>query len=470
MGSDADMEDYGFEYSEEEPEEQDVDIENQYYNSKGLVETDPEGALSGFAEVVQMEPEKAEWGFKALKQTVKLYYRLGRYREMTDAYREMITYIKSVVTRNYSEKCINSIMDFVSGSASQNFDLLREFYQITLKALEEAKNERLWFKTNLKLCKIWFDMGEYGRMNKILKELHKSCQRADGTDDQKKGTQLLEVYAIEIQMYTETKNNKKLKQLYQKALTIKSAIPHPRIMGIIRECGGKMHMAERQWAEAATDFFEAFKNYDEAGNQRRIQCLKYLVFANMLMQSEVNPFDGQEAKPYYKNDPEILAMTNLIAAFQRNEILEFEKILKNNRRTIMDDPFIRNYIEDLLKNIRTQVLLKLIKPYTRIRIPFISKELNVPEADVEQLLVSLILDNRIQGHIDQVNKLLERGDRSKGMKKYTAVEKWNTQLRHWMYLTLFVFICIRWGQTSKLKGKFNSIDPTHPDSSSTPNI
>lgn len=29
------MEDYGFEYSEEEPEEQDVDIENQYYDSKG---------------------------------------------------------------------------------------------------------------------------------------------------------------------------------------------------------------------------------------------------------------------------------------------------------------------------------------------------------------------------------------------------------------------------------------------------
>lgn len=67
-----------------------------------------------------------------------------------------------------------------------------------------------------------------------------------------------------------------MQQLYQKALAIKSAIPHPRIMGIIRECGGKMHMAERQWAEAATDFFEAFKNYDEAGNQRRIQCLKYV--------------------------------------------------------------------------------------------------------------------------------------------------------------------------------------------------
>ena len=80
-------------------------------------------------------------GFKALKQTVKLYYRLGKYEEMMQAYREMLTYIKSAVTRNYSEKCINSIMDFVSGSASQNFGLLQEFYQTTLKALEEAKNE-----------------------------------------------------------------------------------------------------------------------------------------------------------------------------------------------------------------------------------------------------------------------------------------------------------------------------------------
>lgn len=52
---------------------------------------------------------------------------------------------------------------------------------------------------------------------------------------------------------------------------------------------------------------------------------------------------------------------------------ELVLIFQTNRRTIMDDLFIRNYIEDLLKNVRTQVLLKLIKPYTRIRIPFISK-------------------------------------------------------------------------------------------------
>lgn len=90
---------------------------------------------------------------------------------------------------------------------------------------------------------------------------------------------MVDIYALEIQMYTATKNNKKLKDLYCKALeVVKSAIPHPRIMGIIRECGGKMHMREREWEKAHTDFFEAFKCYDEAGVARRIHCLKYRFF------------------------------------------------------------------------------------------------------------------------------------------------------------------------------------------------
>ena len=50
--------------------------------------------------------------------------------------------------------------------------------------------------------------------------------------------------------------------------------------------------------------------------------------------------------------------------------------------------------------------MKLLQPYTRVRIPYISEELNVDEAEVESLLVSLILDCKIDGRIDQVNKQL----------------------------------------------------------------
>jgi len=402
-------------------------IENQYYNSKPLVEDSIPEAIKSYEKVVDLENGvKSEWGFKALKKVVKLSFKIKKFEAMLTKYKLFLTYTKSAVTSNYSEKGINSVLDLVS--TASDLDLIQQVYDVTLKSLLDAKNERLWFRTDLKLAKLLFEKEEYSRLAKILRELHKSCEHPDGTDDQKKGSQLVDIYALEIQMYTATKNNKKLKDLYQKALEIKSAIPHPRIMGIIRECGGKMHMSEKEWEKAHTDFFEAFKNYDEAGSPRRIQCLKYLVLANMLMLSTINPFDSTEAKPY-KNDPEIVAMTNLVGAYERHDIAAFEKILKDNRRTIMDDSFIRMYIEDLLRNIRTQVLLKLLQPYTRIRIPFISKELNIPSADVEALLVSLILDNKIRGSIDQVNQQLELdAAMSSHYHKYRAIDRWGTQL------------------------------------------
>jgi len=420
-----DDEEYDLEYSTDSNSEPDVDLENQYYNSKALKEDDPKSALESFEKVLELEQEKGEWGFKALKQMVKINYRLQQYDKMMKRYKELLTYIKSAVTRNHSEKSINSILDFISTSKQMN--LLQEFYETTLEALRDAKNDRLWFKTNCKLGKLYYDCEDYTKLPRLIKELRKACQTEDGVEDLKKGTQLLEIYALEIQMYTAQKNNKKLKTLYEQSLHIKSAIPHPLIMGVIRECGGKMHLREEEYDKAATDFFEAFKNYDESGSPRRITCLKYLVLAYMLMKSDINPFDSQEAKPY-KNDRDIVAMTNLVSAYQNNDISEFEKILQTNRSNIMDDPFIREHIEDLLKNIRTQVLVSLIKPYTKIHIPFISKELNIDSNEVEPLLVQCILDSTIQGRIDQQNQLLELEKTTVGTARFAALDKWTNQL------------------------------------------
>lgn len=38
-------------------------------------------------------------------------------------------------------------------------------------------------------------------------------------------------------------------------------------------------------------------------------------------------------------------LKNVLSAYQNNDINEFEKILKSNKASIMDDPFIREHIE-----------------------------------------------------------------------------------------------------------------------------
>lgn len=99
-------------------------------------------------------------------------------------------------------------------------------------------------------------------------------------------------------------------------------------------------------------------------------------------------------------------MTSLVTAYQKNDIAEFETILLDQKHAIMDDAFIREHIVDLLRNIRTEVLIKLIRPYTRIRLDFISQQLKLDISEVESLLVACILDGTIPGRIDQAQRIL----------------------------------------------------------------
>ncbi len=148
-------EDYDLEYSEDSNSEPDVDLENQYYNSKALKEDNPKAALESFQKVLDLEAtngEKGErvwvmfpsqggglggiyesqcfssyllgeWGFKALKQMIKINFKLQNYKEMMIRYKQLLTYIKSAVTRNHSEKSINSILDYIS--TSRQMELLQ---------------------------------------------------------------------------------------------------------------------------------------------------------------------------------------------------------------------------------------------------------------------------------------------------------------------------------------------------------
>lgn len=431
---DADyMEEEDFNYSDGSgnAEQDDDDFENRYYIAKGKKGDDPEAALKDFRSIAQDEPEKGTWGFKSLKQSTKLLFLvLKRPKDALETYKSLLTYTKAAVTRNESEKAINGILDYVGGGkgGAVEVEVLENFYEATRNALKDARNERLSTKTNLKLAKLWLDRGEYARLKKLLDELKASAQQGGDEDQAAKGTLLQEIYALEIQMYNETKNYKKLKEIYYASGQVTSAISHPRVVGVIKECGGKMWMREKQWQRASEDFFSSFHNYDEAGSSQRIQVLKYLVLAYLLMGSEIDPFDSQETKPY-KNDPQIKAVTDLVGAYQRKEVHEAEKILRENQSTFMDDPFIKSYIGDLLRALRTQYLITLIKPYTRLDMSFLARQLNIGKPEVEEILIGLILEGKVEGRIDQVTERLEL-DRHQILEKrrYQALDQWTATL------------------------------------------
>lgn len=153
----------------------------------------------------------------------------------------------------------------------------------------------------------------------------------------------------------------------------------------------------------------------------------------MLMKSEINPFDSQETKPY-KNDPRISAMTDLVEAYQRDEIHRYESILQNNK-DLLDDPFIAENIDEVTRNMRTKGVLKLIAPYTRFSIAFVAQQLKVSEGEVQDIVGFLIVDGKLKGKIDQEKgTVLVAGDEDVG--RTHAMQRWTSAIESLWRTTL----------------------------------
>mmetsp|Transcript_26985 Transcript_26985/g.60355 ORF Transcript_26985/g.60355 Transcript_26985/m.60355 type:complete len:450 (+) Transcript_26985:103-1452(+) len=436
----SDEEEYEYsdedEGSGEEDAENDVEIEieNAYYEGDDCKVSDPSRAKELFEKVIQLENDnnlEIKWRFKALQHLVAIHFRLGENDGMVTRYNEMLSYIsQSAVTRNDCTSAINSALETISGGSTDSAALAR-IYDITLSTLKQsANNERLWFNTYVRYGKSCLARQDYGTLARVVEELHRSCQFPDGRDDPSKGTYLLEVYALEIQWCTATKNTARMKVVYPKTLNLNAAVADPRIMGLIREEGGKMYMGEQKWKAAYEEFYEGFRGYQEAGNPRAKDALKYVVLANMLALSDINPFAAREAKAY-QEEKEIVAMQTLRSAYEANDLTSFERTLENKQNRILADPFIMSYVSPLRRRMREQVLLNLVKPYRRIRLEFVARELKLDEAEVEGLLVNMILDKRIDGKIDQIRGFLSLGGESKSVKakNYDALTQWSSTLK-----------------------------------------
>ena len=143
------------------------------------------------------------------------------------------------------------MLDFIEKNAEDTAAnrCMEQFYSQTLESFQATNNERLWLSTNTKLARLWLAQKDYGRLTDKVRELHKACQREDGTDDPSKGTYSMEAYALEIQMYAETRNNKRLKVINQ-FLSLRTSFTDLAVRASINErlgCG-RRYLTPKSWA------------------------------------------------------------------------------------------------------------------------------------------------------------------------------------------------------------------------------
>ena len=279
-----------FEYTDEEEEQDDgqVALENAYYNAKGLRDSNCQEAIQAFEDLLTKERDSPTlWSFKALKQLVKLHLRQSNKTLLNKDYQRLLDVVaKGEIPPNAMEKGIHGMLDRLPSDGAVYDATITCFHPTT----GASPNERLWFKTTLKYGQLCMEINQVDKLQLVLKDLTKLGSTGSGSHQ-------MEIYALEMQLATQTKDLKKVRTTFEKAMAVRGGIPHPRTLALIQELGGKMFMASKEYESASITFFQAFKSYDEAGDPSRLRCLKYLVMASMLHASTINPFDSQEARP-----------------------------------------------------------------------------------------------------------------------------------------------------------------------------
>ena len=174
---------------------------------------------------------------------------------------------------NYYEKSVGNMCTFVSKNADTARDVDRaraaahQFYVITLDRFKDGTCPRIWLKVGIQLAHVYQRSNRPVPLAKLLPRLHLAVKGKDGRDDPIKAVQVLEILSIEIQMLSLRRHHKRLKvrappprfavahlahqQLYRRAIVVESPMPHPKVIGIIKECGAKMHLRESQFNRPA---------------------------------------------------------------------------------------------------------------------------------------------------------------------------------------------------------------------------
>ena len=418
---------YGYDSQEDQPNNDDYELENNFFEADDMKKTNPKEAIERFETIIMMEESKGsevKWKFKCLLNIIQLKCKVMNFSEM----RENITQIVKImhtVSRNDSNEAISLILDGLTAlkETHEHDSLAQEMMDHLLVSLEPY--EHLWLSAALKLAKIYLKSGDFQRLEKIIEAFKTRCKTQQGQVDEKKSGALLELYSIEIQICIANKDHQRMKNVYEKTKNLSSAIVDPKSMAIIKETSGKLMMLEKKWKESTEELVDAFKFYQEVGNPQAKTVLKYLVLAGMLSMSEINIFCGREAR-VYKDDPEILAMQEMRNAFELKDLKRFDRILKDKTLKIDQDEFMKSFLDDLMKVFNSEKIISMIVPYKTIKIEYLARELSEKEESVIKNLSLLIMEGKISGKIDKINGYYENCEKEDPdeVKKEEALKNW----------------------------------------------
>jgi len=94
-------------------------------------------------------------------------------------------------------------------------------------------------------------------------------------------------------------------------------------------------------------------------------------------------------------------MKSIAQASHKRSLADFQQTITTYQKELVNDPIIRAHLDTLYDNMLEQNLCRIIEPYSRVQVEFISNSIKLSMDQVEKKLSQMILDKKFNGILDQ---------------------------------------------------------------------
>jgi DNA-binding transcriptional regulator GbsR (MarR family) len=93
----------------------------------------------------------------------------------------------------------------------------------------------------------------------------------------------------------------------------------------------------------------------------------------------------------------------LLNHYQNGDYIKFQHLFNEKKEHFTEEKFFLQYFRKLFNQLKKKSILDIISSYSRIRLNYISNELNIDIKEIEIIIGQLILDKQVFGNLNQIN-------------------------------------------------------------------
>lgn len=334
---------------------------------------------------------------RAVLRLVELYSKNKNIEKL----KALINFVQPIVLRikkSKTSKLMREILDTMALSPG-TLDLQIELCRFIINWCKEQNKNFVRHKIEIRLGKLLFQKENYRESLQVIESVLQEARDLDNKH------LLVEIQLIESKVCYAIQNFAKSKSALTACKVAANAIYcAPLIQAEIDSQCGIVNAEDLDFKTAYSYFFESFEAYQLNSGEKEfaIRNLQYMILCKIMTNSteEVqNLLNGKYALRYPGR--ELNLMKRIAAAHKKKSLIDFQQVLNENKAQIEEDKIIAGHVSNLYENLKEQNLMKIVEPYSRIEISYISEIVGLDVATLQKKLSEMILDKKFDGTLDQ---------------------------------------------------------------------